>query len=181
VTTFDLAEVRSFTATLDARIEQCDNGEGMLCANLDDTLLAYARLCCEFHEKVRQWGRAVFSGQVAFDPEVENHWLNEGNRLFDRASQLWDYGQEMHGECFVLEHGAALGSSLWRLQRMLLHWVTPKLAVAPLARHGMPLTAADRAEAQTRINSLPPLPADWQPSDPRRRPIFQKLKRRRPA
>ena len=51
MTTFDLAEVRGFTADLDARMNQCDNGEGLECANLDGTLRHYAVLCCEFHEQ----------------------------------------------------------------------------------------------------------------------------------
>ena len=29
MTTFDLAEVRGFAADLDARLNRCDNGEGM--------------------------------------------------------------------------------------------------------------------------------------------------------
>jgi hypothetical protein len=65
ITTFDLADVRRFTADLDARMDQCDNGEGMECANLDGTLRRYAVLCCEFCEEVRQWGQAIFYGQAA--------------------------------------------------------------------------------------------------------------------
>lgn len=38
MTTFDLADVRRFTADLDARLDQCDNGEGMECTNFDGTL-----------------------------------------------------------------------------------------------------------------------------------------------
>jgi hypothetical protein len=181
MTTFDLAEVRRFTADLDARMTACDNGEGMHCANLDDTLRHYAVLCCQFTEKVREWGRAIFYGQAAFDPAVEEHWHVEGSELLQRASELWAYGQDMHGECFVLEHGAPLGAALWRLERLLTSWVTPKRAVAPLARHGMPLTDAAKDEAQKRLEALPPLPADWQPFNPRRRPLFHKLKRRRPT
>ena len=78
MTTFDLAEVRNFTADLDARMNQCDNGEGMQCANLDGTLHYYAVLCCSFCVQVRHWGRAIFYGQAAFDPEVEKLWLHEG-------------------------------------------------------------------------------------------------------
>jgi hypothetical protein len=179
MTTFDLADVRRFTADLDARMDQCDNGEGMECTNLDGTLRQYAILCCEFRERVRQWGRAIFHGQAAFDPEVEGLWLHEGHALYRRASDLWAYGQERHGECFVLENGAALGSALWRLERLLTTWVTPKLAIAPLARHGVALTQAAKEETQKRVDALPPLPADWQPTDPRRRPLFRKLQQRR--
>lgn len=180
MTTYDLAEVRFFTADVDARMNRCDNGEGMECANLDGTLRQYAILCCEFHEQVRRWGRAIFYGQAAFDPAVENLWLSEGQELFRRASQLWDHGQEMEGECFVLESGAALGSALWRLERLLNAWVTPRPAVAPLARYGIPMTPAAKEEAQKRIAALPPLAADWQPSNPRGRHLLKKLRPRNP-
>ena len=179
MTTFDLADVRRFTADLDARMDQCDNGEGMECANLDGTLRQYAVLCCEFCERVRQWGRAIFYGQASFDPEVEKLWLDEGIELYRRASDLWAYGQEMQGECFVLQNGAALGSALWRLERLLSAWVTPKPAIAPLARHGVALTPATKEEVQKRVDALPPLPANWQPTDPRRRTLFKKLQKRR--
>jgi hypothetical protein len=179
MTTFDLADVRRFTADLDARMDQCDNGEGMECANLDGTLRHYAALCCEFCEQVRQWGRAIFYGQAAFDPKVESLWLEEGMELYRRASELWAYGQEMEGECFVLQNGAALGSALWRLERLLAGWVTPQPAIAPLARHGVGLSGAAKEETRKRLDALPPLPADWQPIDPRRRPLFKKLQKRR--
>lgn len=179
MTTFDLAEVLAFTADLDARIDSCDNGEGMECANLDGTLRRYAELCCEFNERVRQWGRAIFYGQAAFDPQVERVWVEEGRELYRRANELWAHGQEMHGECFVLENGAALGSALWRLERLLNAWVTPKPAVAPLARCGGAATEADKIEMQQRVDALPPLPAEWQPFDARRRPLFKKLRTRR--
>ena len=179
MTTFDLADVRRFTADLDTRMDQCDNGEGMECANLDGTLRHYAVLCCEFYEQVRQWGRAIFYGQAAFDPEVETLWLDGGIELYRRASDLWAHGQEMQGECFVLQNGAALGSALWRLERLLSNWVTPKPAIAPLARHGVALTPAAKEEVQKRVDALPPLPSNWQPTDPRRRTLFKKLQKRR--
>lgn len=181
MTTFDLADVRRFTAELDARMSQCDNGEGMECANIDGTLRHYAELCCEFCQRVRQWGRAIFYGQAAFDPEVEKLWLDEGVELHRRASGLWSHGQELQGECFVLENGAALGSALWRLERLLSSWVTPQPAVAPLARHGLALAEDAEGEARKRVAALPSLPADWQPMDPRRRLLFNKLQQgRRP-
>lgn len=180
MTTFDLAEVRAFTADLGARMNKCDNGEGMECANLDGTLRHYAVLCCEFCEGVRQWGRAIFYGQAAFDPEVEKLWREEGIELYRRASDLWVYGKEMEGvKCFVLDNGAGLGSALWHLGRLLSAWVTPKLAAAPIARHSITLTPDAKEEAQRRVNALPPLPADWQPTDPYRRHLFEKLRKRR--
>ena len=180
MTTFDLAEVRRFTADLEARMDQCDNGEGMECANLDGSLRNYAVLCVEFCERVRQWGRAIFYGKAAIDPEVEELWLEEGKVLHRRASDLWANGQEMQGDCFVLVNGAALGSALWRLERLLSVWVPPKPAIAPLARHGVALPEAAKEEAQKRVDALPQLPAAWQPIDPRRRTLYKLLTRCNP-
>ncbi|MCI0680873.1 MAG: hypothetical protein L0Y71_02115 [Gemmataceae bacterium] len=179
MTTFDLAEVRGFAAELGARMDRCDNGEGLECAQIDGTLRHYAVLCCQFCEQVRLWGRAIFSGQAAFDPKVEQVWLDEGMRLLQRASELWAYGQEREGDCFVLEAGASLGAALWRLERLLTGWVTPKLAVGPLARQGAALTPTGAEEVRKRIEALPPLSADWQPIDPRQRARFRKLQQRR--
>lgn len=175
-----VAQWPSGPGAMKPRMDRCDNGEGMECADLDDSLRQYALLCYDFCEKVRQWGRAVFYGQAAFDPEVEKLWLEEGHELYRRASELWTSGQDLQGECFVLENGAALGSALWRLERLLVAWVTPQPAVAPLARHGVPAAEGVKEEVQKRMAALVPLPPDWQPSDLRRRPLVKKL-RRRPA
>ena len=70
MTTFDMAEVREFTNDVWSRMDQCDNGEGMQCANLDDTLRRYATLCREFHERVRQWGRAVLRAEWRLIPQL---------------------------------------------------------------------------------------------------------------
>jgi hypothetical protein len=177
--TFDLADVRRYTDALDARMDQCDNGEGMECANLDGTLRHYAVLCCEFCEQVRRWGLAIFYRQASFDPEVEKLWFDEGMALYRRASGLWEYGQEREGECFVLDNGASLGSALWRLERLLFSWVTPKPAIAPLAQHGIVLTQSAKEEAHKLIAALPPLPANWEPTNPSRRTLFKKLQRLR--
>jgi hypothetical protein len=180
MTTYDLAEVREFAAHLDARINQCDAGEGMDCANLDGTLQHFAKLCVEYCDNVRKWARAIFTGQAASDPQVEDLWYDEGVRLYKRASEAWEYGQGRRDECFVLEGGAPLGSALWRLERLLSGWVTPKLAVGPAARIGAPMSEADASEAAARLNALPPLPDDWQPVDPRQQARMKKFPKRRP-
>lgn len=179
MTAFDLAEVRSFAADLDARMNRCDNGEGMECASLDDALRHYAALCCEFRESVRQWGRAVFAGRVAFDPEVERVWLDEGVRLYSRAVETLAYGQQAEGPCYTLDGQAVLQSALWDMYQLIRKWVTPKLAVGPSARQGLPLIPAVSEEVRRRIDALPPLPADWQPSDPRQQSQLKRLRRRR--
>lgn len=179
MTTFDLVEVRNFAADLDARMVRCDNGEGMECASLDDALRHYATLCCHFREGVRQWGRAVFAGRVAFDPEVESVWLNEGKQLYARAVEMLAYGQNAEVPCYILDGQAVLRSALWDLAQLLGGWVTPKLAVGPSARHRVAHPPAALEEARERIAALPPLPADWQPSDPRQQNQFRRLRRRR--
>jgi hypothetical protein len=178
MTNFDLAEVRQFAAEIDARLQRCENGEGFECTNLDGTLRQYAILCRDFTRQVRDWGRAVFYGQAAFDPEVEQVWLAHGFELLRRASELWEYGQERDGECFVLESGAALGAALWQLERLLKGWTSPQLAISPVARQGVTLSASEMEEAQQRLSALPSLPENWQPADPRRQHLIRKLRPR---
>lgn len=103
MTTFELTEVRDFATDLDARWDRCGNGEGLECATLDSSLRHFATLCCEFCEGVRSWGRAVFGGHVAFDPEVQKLWIEEGNRLFDRAEEMYVFGQTAEPGCYALE------------------------------------------------------------------------------
>lgn len=178
---FDLAEVRRFIADVESRLDQCDHGEGTVCATLDLTLRFYAELCCEFCERVREWGRAVFHGKAAFDPEVERLWLEQGLELYRRACNLWSHAQKMEGECFELEGGSALGSALFHLDRLLFPWVSPKLAVAPLARRGMGISEAEKEEIQKRIEALPPLPQDWEPTDPRQKRLYKMFRKQRTA
>ncbi len=85
MTTFDLAEVRDFTADIDARMDRCDNGEEMECTTEDIALRRYAEFCCELRDGLRRWGQAVFSGRVAFDSEVERDLLDAARRLYSRA------------------------------------------------------------------------------------------------
>jgi hypothetical protein len=179
MTTFDLNEVRIFVADFDARMDRCDNGEGMMCATLDDTLRHYAALCCEFRDGIRQWGLAVFSGRVEFDPEVEHVWRSEGLHLYSRAVEMLAYGQNAEVPCFMLDGQAILQSALWDLQQLLVKWVTPKLATGPSARQGLKRTPVDSEEVRRRIEALPPLPADWQPTDAKQQKQFERLRRKR--
>lgn len=174
--TFELADVRDFAADLNARMDRCDNGEGMECSSLDATLRHYAALCCEYLDKVRQWGREVFAGRVAFDTEVERVWRDEGNQLYGRATEILLYGQTAEVECFTLDGQDALQSALWELYHLLDGWVTPKLAIGPSARQGLALDPEAAEEALRRLESLPPLPNGWQPDDARQRWRYRKLR-----
>jgi hypothetical protein len=174
--TFDYAEVREFAADLNARLNQCDNSEGMECNNLDGALRHYATLCCEFQEGIRQWGRAVFAGRVAFDPKVEKIWVEEGIRLYSRAIEMLAYGEQAEVPCYVLDGKNALRSALLGLHQLFNKWVTPKLAVGPSARNGTSVTSPIAEEIAKRLSELPPLPADWKPADPRQQWQFKRLR-----
>lgn len=177
MTTFDLAGVRAFVSDVDARLDRCDNGEGLMCANLDDTLRHYARVCCEYREAVRHWGREVFAGRAAFDPEVETELLAHGEALYHRAQNLFAYGEEMaDGPCYALEGRATLRAALLGVYELLTKWVTPALSVGPSARGALVLAPEVVAAMRARLAALPPLPADWQPADARQRRQFKKLR-----
>jgi len=177
MTTFDLPEVRGFVADLDARMARCQNNDGRECSTLDAALTYHAKICREFIEGVRRWGRAVFAGRVALDPEVEAVWLTEGWRLYGRATGMYAIGQESEESCYVLEGRHVLSTALWGLYRLLKGWVTPGLAVGPSARRGLALDAQAAEEALRRLEALPPLPADWQPDDPTQRALYWCLRR----
>lgn len=165
MTTFDLVEVRSFVADLDSRMKRCDNGESMECADLDGALRHYALLCCELRESVRQWGRVVFAGRAAYDPEVEHVWLDECARLYSGALKMLDYSIPLEVPCYILDGQDVLKSALWDLDQLLAGWVTPKLAVGPSARQGLELTPHAALETHRRISALSPLPSNWRPAD----------------
>jgi hypothetical protein len=179
VNTFDLVDVRDYAASLHARLERCDNGEGMECANLDDAMQYHAQLCCELRDKIRRWGREVFAGRVAFDPEVEKVWLDEAFRLYDSSIKALAYGQSAQEECFVLEGAQSLRAALWDLGCLLQGWRSPKLSVGPSARLGLTLQPAAAVAARQRIESLPPLPADWTPLDATQQRNYSKLRKLR--
>ncbi|WP_406697861.1 hypothetical protein V5E97_03335 [Singulisphaera sp. Ch08] len=174
--TFDLAEVRNFAAYLDSQMRLCDNGEGIECSTLDIALQHYAKLCCDYSNEVRQWGREIFTGRVAFDPKVEQAWREEGLRLFSRALEMASHGQSVEGPCYILDGQKLLWAALFKLHRLLDGWVTPKLAVGPSARQGLALNPSAAEEAHRRIDSLPPLPRDWQPVAPHQQALYRKLR-----
>ncbi len=173
MTTFDLDEVRRFTADLDTQMNRCDNGEGTECATLDATLKRYAELCSDLCDEVREWGNAVFAGRVAYDPEVERAWHAEVTRLYNRAFQMWDHRQKSEGLHYNLEGFILLKAALFDLGRLLSPWITPQLAVGPSARQESVLKSLDTDEVRQRVASLPPLPAKWEPADPSQRARYQ--------
>ena len=176
MTTFELEEVRGFAAELNAQMDRCDNGEGMECATLESALRHYAGLCCRFRDRVREWGRAVFYGHAAFDPQVETAWLDEGLQLYMRAFELWKHGQRHAIACYMLEGQIVLQAALWDLHRLIKQWVSPKRAVGLSARLVVDLDPAQAERVRRQIESLPPLPADWRPDDPQQQRVYRMLK-----
>ena len=62
------------------------------------------------------------------------------------------------------------------METLLHHWVTPKLAVAPAARHPFEADSPVDERSKDLIDSLPPLPPDWEPTDQKLRVLFQKAR-----
>ncbi len=176
MTTFDLVETRSFFADLESRMDRCDNGEGMECANLDESLTHYAEICCEFYTRMREWGHAVFIGKVAYDPAVEKTWIDEGRKLYLRARNMAMDGKKAETPCYILYGQPSLEASLWHFEQMLTHWVSPRLAISPGARQSDALRDG-ALEAKKSIEALPSLPADWKPADAGQQMRFKKMGR----
>ena len=174
--TCDLAEVCNVTADIRARMDRRENGEGVDCAASDADLRRYAELCREFCDQVEQWADAVFSGRVEFDPEAERVWKEEGWRLHSRSSEMWNGGGMGEAPRHTLERQNALETALEELRDMLDGWLTPKLSVGPAAKRWRYPDQAATEEGRRRVASLPPLPSDWQSSDPGQQEIYRKLR-----
>jgi hypothetical protein len=166
MTTFELDEVRAFVASLRERMERCANGEGMECATFETALTHYARLCCEYNEAVRQWGRAIFSGTAAYNEEAEAALHDEGIGLLLYTSELLGRSRALRIQCFILDGHERLESALSDLTRLLENWVTPSLAVGPMARNGLAIDSKAAEEFRRRVAALAPLSAGQEPGHP---------------
>lgn len=153
---FDVEDVCKLTTEMTLRLDACDNGVATECAGLDQSLWQYARACCDFVAHVRKWAQDVFSGKVAFDPQVEGEWLDGGRRLYHRALTMWERTAKAGVPSYALPEHRAFDASLRQLQRILTAWVSPKLSVAPSARNPLPPEIV--AEAQRHVAQLPLLP-----------------------
>jgi hypothetical protein len=177
MTSFTLDAVRGFTLDLEARLTRCDNGEGMSCSTLESTLFHYAQLCWEFHQAIREWGQQVFAGKIAFDPEVEKVWLQEGRALQNRAEHLLSYGEQAEIGCYVLTGKSSLRATLSELDTLLKHWVTPSQAVGPAARKGFAISHEQSEAIRKTLDALTPLLPGWVPSEARQIQQFHRLRR----
>jgi len=130
----DLAAVRRFTDELDENIRRCDNGEGTVCSNLEQTIGHYAGLCNSLRGYIDQWARAIFSGQIAFDQDIEDLFKKEAKHLLHRAKQIAMIGRKMQEQCFALEGLHPLNDAVLDLDYLLENWVRPRRAVSPAPR-----------------------------------------------
>jgi len=174
MTTFDFNKVREFADDLNGKLDRCDHGEGEACATIEKSLELYAECCCSFYTAIRQWARVVFAGRVAFDVTTERMWLAELERLYARAMRLSGLIANFQTPCYTLDEGRNLGYALFLLTRLRDDWKTPSIAVAPSARRQ--LSSEKIAKAKKKLASLPPLPKNWEPSNPDQRLQFHKLR-----
>lgn len=170
--TLDLFAVRHFTDDLNERIRRCDNGEGMICSTLEESINHYVQLCGELRVYVNQWARAIFTGQVAFDQAVEDILKDEIRHLLHRSKQVAARGRAMDGQCFVLQGLNSLHCHIADFDYLLENWASPRPAVSPAPR--VRLSQAVEQKVMERLGKLAALPADWRPSDPEQLGFFQK-------
>jgi hypothetical protein len=176
MTTYSIADAHAFATDLAACMDRCDNNEGTKCATLDDALSHYADMCGLFRDTVRQWGRAVFTGRADYDPAVDRALIGAGGQLYIRSLVMWNHGKESEESCYALEGKTRLQAALWDLHRMLNTWVAPKRAVGPSARRWSMPTSTATDEGRRIVESLPPLPVDWEPVDPAQRALYRRFK-----
>lgn len=167
MTTFDLAEVRGFAADLDAGLARHASAESMAGPGLDDIVRDYAELCRDCCDQIKRWGDAVYSGRTTFEAESERVLKEGGERLYARAREVDESARHATIASRRSEAQMALHTALVELDRLLRGWVTPSLAVGPSAKRWRYPEQAATEEGIRRVASLPPLPAEWQPADPR--------------
>lgn len=170
--TLDLAAVRRFTANLNERLRRCDNGEGMECSTLENSINHYVQLCEELQRGVERWAHAVFSGEVSLDPAVETLLKHETQHLIARAKRVAERGHTFEGPCYYFGELDRLYRRIRELEVLLAHWVTPQQAVGPTPRTKI-LDETERL-IKERLAKLQPLPSDWRPADPEQVAFFRK-------
>jgi len=168
----DLMAMRRFTEDLKDRRSRCDNGEGMICSTLDESINHYVQFCGELRAYINQWARAIFTGQGAFDQAVEDLLKEETRRLLHRAKQVAARGRAMDGECYLLQGLNSLHYHIADFDYLLENWVSPRLAVSPTPR--VKLSHAVEQQVIERLGKLSALPTDWRPTDPEQLAFFQK-------
>ena len=90
------------------------------------------------HVRLTDWAQRVFSGQIAFDAEVELQFKQGLQYLVKRASSVAIQGMEMNGVCCGLSGINELCQYIVYFEFQLANWVTPKRSVGPAARVKIP-------------------------------------------
>jgi hypothetical protein len=150
--TLDIMAVRRLTHELDARRNQCDNGEGMICANLDQSINHYVALSRELRGYINQWAKSIFTGQAELDPAAEVLLKEEVRRHLNRAKQVAALGRAMDEQCFMLQGLNPLHFHIADFDYLLENWVSPQLAVSPAPRVKLSYTA--ESQIAERIGKL---------------------------
>lgn len=175
-TAFDFPTVRQFIADLDSRRITCSD-EGKFCSDLDEVLGCHLQYCTQLRDAVNHWAQAVFTGQVSFDPAVEAAFKSALRKAALDAAPHIQHGHDVHHECFDLERLQDLDACVVQINHLLANWVRPERSVSPAART-TPNPETDR-EVIERLQSLPPFPSNWRPSDARQTRILGRIEKNR--
>lgn len=117
--TLDLTETRGYVADIFTRLNRCDNGEGMGCATLEESLSLYASECDWFCETVRQQLGSLLVGSTEAGLKSARLWIDEGRSLHVRAKNRLAVGTTMINVCYPFSGEAKLGAALTRLEEVL--------------------------------------------------------------
>jgi hypothetical protein len=159
-------DVRNFAAKINEELDHCGNGGPTPRDSLDGVLENYATRCVRLNEQIRAWARDVFCGRIAFDESMEEAWVKAGVSLRNRSHEMLRQARQNLQNCRDPSNLNKLDDAVGLIAGLLDGWVSPHLSVSPAAR--MPKLPDDQVEAaRKKISSLPPLPADWNPADPR--------------
>lgn len=152
----DLPAAHRFAEALNERLRLCDNGEGMVCATLDQSINFHVKICQELLNGVGQWARSVFTGQIAFDAEVEKLLKSEIQLLLERGKKVAANGRMVNGQCYELRGLSALHYHIADFDYLLENWVAPQLAVGPAPRVKLPAAAVQQIAERLERSSVPP-------------------------
>lgn len=161
--TLDLSAVRHFADSLDEQMRECDNGEGMVCSTLDQSINHYAGLCQALREYINGWARAIFTGQAAPNAEVETLLKTQAQQLLRRAKKVAAQGRAMDRYCWVLQGLNTLHCHIADFDYLLENWVSPQPAVRPAPRVKVPSEAGQ--QIAEHLAKLQPMAADCCSSD----------------
>jgi hypothetical protein len=154
----DFVAVRRFTEDLKEQLRRCDNGEGMMCSNLDESINYYVELCDKLRAYVNHWARAIFTGQIPFDQAVEDLLKEEIRHLLHRSKQVAARGRAMDGQWYVLRGLNPLHCHIADFDYLLENWVSPRLAVTPAPR--LKLSQEAEQQIRERLGQLTASPTD---------------------